>query len=227
MSYYQAIKSTIHTACMTGIDPVGALALICAAVSIPLTAPFFKLKRTFRLAVDSKCTRLVYTYLILIPVHSARRIGGQRRQYTWSSSVTWHHPGGSPFTPQSRLLKPSVGSLRSLWNQSQTVVKGMGPVATTSRTLILWNPATRWRRWSSWQLIPLFVAYFTCMYCLWLNATYLYLSDTYYFFSLFSTFGWLSDDLMWGKGPSLFKWKKVAPKWHLSVLFQTFFTFFT
>ena len=33
--YYRQIKSDIDTACLTGIHPVGALALICVAVSTP------------------------------------------------------------------------------------------------------------------------------------------------------------------------------------------------
>jgi hypothetical protein len=51
MGYYQAIKSTVHDAYETGIRPVGALALVCAAVSITFTfiaAPVFRAKGSFQ-----------------------------------------------------------------------------------------------------------------------------------------------------------------------------------
>ena len=42
LTYYQHIKSDIDTACLTGIHPVGVLALVCAAVrmSLMFTAAF-------------------------------------------------------------------------------------------------------------------------------------------------------------------------------------------
>jgi len=37
LMYYQQIKSDVDTACLTGIHPIGVLALTCAAVRTLLT----------------------------------------------------------------------------------------------------------------------------------------------------------------------------------------------
>ena len=81
LTYYRHIKSDIDTACLSGIHPVGALALVCAAVCSPLTCcNLLQSLMLIRSDMHSRCTKLGYSSLT--QPRSPRRIGEKTRRYT-------------------------------------------------------------------------------------------------------------------------------------------------